>query len=91
MALPAMLPATITYVYLGASVADAARSGADAARGGDDGGETMVRIALMVVGLVVTFAAFIALSVYAKQQLRKRIDAPARCGARLGRTDPLKL
>jgi hypothetical protein len=51
----------------------------------------MVRIALMVVGLVVTFAAFIALSVYAKQQLRKRIDAPARCGARLGRTDPLKL
>ena len=77
MALPAMLPATIAYVYLGASVADAARSGADAARRGDDGGETAVRIALLVVGLVVTFAAVIALSVYAKRQLRKRIDAPS--------------
>ena len=77
MALPAMLPATIAYDYLGASVADAARSGADAAGGADDGGETAVRIALLVVGLVVTFAAVIALSVYAKRQLRKRIDAPS--------------
>ena len=77
MALPAMLPATIAYVYLGASVADAARSGADAARGGDDGGETAVRIALLVAGLVVTFTAVIALSIYAKRQLRRRIDAPS--------------
>ena len=66
MALPAMLPATIAYVYLGASVAEAARSGAE-----DDGGEAALRIVLLVVGLVVTFAAVIALSVYAKRQLRK--------------------
>ena len=78
MALPAMLPATIAYVYLGASVAEAARSGADATRGGNDSGETaVVRIMLLAAGLVVTFAAVIALSIYAKRQLRRRIDAPS--------------
>ena len=71
MALPAMLPATIAYVYLGASVADAARSGADAARGGDDGGETAVRIALLVyTGLsVVTMAPMLAAPWKAKKYL----------------------
>jgi uncharacterized membrane protein YdjX (TVP38/TMEM64 family) len=71
LALPAMLPGTVAYVYLGASVAEAARSAS-----GGDGGEAALRIGLLVAGLVLTFAAVIALSVYAKRQLGRRLASP---------------
>ena len=68
-----MLPGMLTYVYLGASVYDAARSGADAADGESGGSDAAVRIALLVAGVLLTFAVVIAVSYYAKRQLKRRI------------------
>lgn len=60
----AMLPGTVAYVYIGASIQEAARSGGD--------GDT-VRTVVLIVGLIVTFIAVVLISYFAKKQLDKQL------------------
>lgn len=74
LALPAMIPATVGYVYVGATIAEAVSS-ASAAAGGDDAradeseASQTVRTALLIAGTLATVAAVGILSCVAKRML----------------------
>ena len=67
LALPAMIPATFGYVYIGASIAEAASaaSGFPTAQG--------VQVTLLVVGAVATVVATGLISLVAKRHLKKKL------------------
>ena len=69
LALPAMIPATFGYVYVGASIAEAAfaAGGSSTAQG--------VQVALLVVGAVATIIATAVISLVAKRHLRRKLQA----------------
>ena len=69
LALPAMLPATFGYVYIGATIAEAA-----SAAGGSSTAAQGVQVALLVVGAVATVVATAIISLVAKRHLKRKLD-----------------
>ena len=75
VALGAMLPGVIAYVYLGGAVADAAAS----ASGADEQPESarVVQTILVVVGAVASLAAVVMISVFARRHLTRNVLSPS--------------
>ena len=74
LSLVGMVPGIVTYVYIGAAVADAAHGGEGGGGGGDGGGVDALRLVLLIVGAVAALLAAIAISYFARRELRKSID-----------------
>ena len=73
LALFAMLPATVGYVFIGASVADAVASGTGADVESEE--SRAVRVTLLSVGAVCTLLAVVAISCLASKHLKQSLHA----------------
>ena len=81
LALPAMVPATVGYVYVGASIFEALSTTSASANDEGSSAARTVQTVFLVVGAVASVAAIAAISWVAKRQLSKLERRAAACGA----------